>query len=145
MDSELILKFAELGRAALLRVIEHDAESGDAMDVIKDIKRAAWFAGLGDDYDYTRFLPDDWGTDPIELPRPAPAWRPMDTAPTSGDLILMKRTREGRPPKVAPTMYADQKYHSNPRPYWDSLGWNIEASRTWECVGWMPMPEAEDN
>ena len=64
-------------------------------------------------------------------------WMPIDSAPQTGRIIVWMGGRA----KIA--RWNDQKYHSKPRPYWESEGhqgvlYDRESQPAW----WMPLPEA---
>lgn len=70
-------------------------------------------------------------------------WKPIETAPTDGTMILLYRPKAAEWAKVTVGKYNDDKYAKKPKPFWEiwfKLG-GVTDSRLWVPTYWMPIPE----
>lgn len=64
-------------------------------------------------------------------------WQPIEAAPKTGDCILLWRGRS----RAEIGYWNDQKYHSNPNPYWAAVGsLGVTYDRDSPPTHWMPLP-----
>lgn len=68
-------------------------------------------------------------------------WRPIETAPKEGRILLMRGGRS------IIGYWDTQKYHSNPKPYWasDTSCVSVTRDRSTPPTHWMPLPQPTPN